>query len=297
MSVRYAAWCAKEGYDIATFNYELLAGFLAMYVMVNGDSSKSVGNVTSLLKRFCIESRMQWLDAADDIRLRSVLAVVKFNDQVDVRRVKPLQLWLLNSWTKEWDTRDYRTLMLLTLLYLGHDGLFRIGELLSGLKVSNVLWEPKGRSFCIKLLRSKANQSGDGELVRICDHAGPSAVKFMRMWLAKRDLMDRGDNDEPLFPALRKTRKERGTVSESWLRLSIKRMVVMNGGKPEQYSGHSLRAGGATDLFVARTPYYLIKKAGRWKSDAAMLYYRCDEDVCKAVAAAFTFMCDDGFED
>ena len=74
-------------------------------------------------------------------------------------------------------------------------------------------------------------------------------------------------------------------------------MVVMNGGKPEQYSGHSLRAGGATDLFVARTPYYLIKKAGRWKSDAAMLYYRCDEDVCKAVAAAFTFMCDDGFED
>ena len=101
------------------------------------------------------------------------------------------------------------------------------------------------------------------KLVRICDHAGPSAVKFMRLWLAKRDLIHRGDNDEPLFPALRKTRNERDIISESWLRLSIKRMVVMNGGKPEQYSGHSLRAGGATDLFVARTPHYLIKKADR----------------------------------
>ena len=33
------------------------------------------------------------------------------------------------------------------------------------------------------------------------------------------------------------------------------------------------------------------------KSDAAMLYYRCDEDVCRAVATAFTFMCEDKFED
>jgi hypothetical protein len=27
---------------------------------------------------------------------------------------------------------------------------------------------------------------------------------------------------------------------------------------------------------------------GRWKSEAAMLYYRCDEDVKKEVAMAFT---------
>ena len=53
------------------------------------------------------------------------------------------------------------------------------------------------------------------------------------------------------------------------------------------YSGHSLRAGGATDLFVKRVPYYLIKKMGRWKSDAALLYYRSDKDVYEAVRKAF----------
>ena len=53
------------------------------------------------------------------------------------------------------------------------------------------------------------------------------------------------------------------------------------------YSGHSLRSGGATDLFVQRVPYFLIKKMGRWKSEAAMIYYRCDDDVRQAVAVAF----------
>ena len=169
MSIRYTTWCDKAGYAKPVFTYELLAGFLAMYVMVNGGSSKSVDNVTSQLKRFCIELRMNWLDQADEIRLRGVLGVVKYQDLVDVRRVKPLQLGLLNVWTEGWDKADYKTLMLLTLLYLGHDGLFRIGELLSGLKVSDILWEPGSAGFCIRLPRSKANQSGDGEVVRICD--------------------------------------------------------------------------------------------------------------------------------
>jgi hypothetical protein len=40
------------------------------------------------------------------------------------------------------------------------------------------------------------------------------------------------------------------------------------------YSGHSCRAGGATDLFVAGLPYYIVKKYGRWRSDAALLYFR-----------------------
>jgi hypothetical protein len=43
-------------------------------------------------------------------------------------------------------------------------------------------------------------------------------------------------------------------------------------------SGHFLRSGGATGLFVERAPYPMIKKMGRWKSDAAMLYYRSTED-------------------
>ena len=48
-----------------------------------------------------------------------------------------------------------------------------------------------------------------------------------------------------------------------------------------------IESGGATDLFVARVPYHIIKKRGRWVSDAAMIYYRDDEDVVNAVFEAF----------
>jgi hypothetical protein len=58
--------------------------------------------------------------------------------------------------------------------------------------------------------------------------------------------------------------------------------------RPTQFSGHSLRAGGATGLLVPRVPYHIIKKRGRWMSDAAMVYYRSEEDVIREVSRGFT---------
>ena len=53
------------------------------------------------------------------------------------------------------------------------------------------------------------------------------------------------------------------------------------------YSGHSCRAGGATDLFAAGVPYYVVKRYGRWKSDAALIYYRCETSIARCAAKAF----------
>ena len=100
-----------------------------------------------------------------------------------------------------------------------------------------------------------------------------------------------GVEDSIVFPALRKSKEGfRGTVSASWFRFHLKLLAQDNGCDPSYYSGHSLRAEGATDLFVARVPYFLIKKMGRWKSDSAMLYYRSEENVVAAVAKAFSRM-------
>jgi hypothetical protein len=91
-----------------------------------------------------------------------------------------------------------------------------------------------------------------------------------------------------LFPSSHKGAggKEK-TWSKQWFRQRVKRSVAMIGLDPEQYSGHSFRAGGATELFVRRVPYHIIKKFGRWKSDAAMLYYRDQDDVNRVVGRAF----------
>ena len=76
-------------------------------------------------------------------------------------------------------------------------------------------------------------------------------------------------------------------MSGDCLRKIIKQAVSSIGLDPTRYSGHSLRAGGATDLFAARVPYWVIKKMGRWTSDAALRYYRSEEDVVSSVRKAF----------
>ncbi len=71
--------------------------------------------------------------------------------------------------------------------------------------------------------------------------------------------------------------------SAGWFRRFIKKMASLIGLEKEFYSGHSLRAEGATDLFAAKVPYPIIKKAGRWKSDAALIYDRDEDDVAQVV--------------
>ena len=88
------------------------------------------------------------------------------------------------------------------------------------------------------------------------------------------------DPDALLFPTRRGKQWVRGAnISALCLRNEIKALAESLGLDKRYYSTHSLRAGGATDLFVARVPYFAIKKMGRWKCDSAMHYYRCEEDV------------------
>jgi hypothetical protein len=211
---------------------------------------------------------------------------MRYLDTKAVNRKQALQLKHLHVMYKGGDLWDARLLEEAVILYMGHDGLLRAGELLSGLKVSDLVWSLDHAQFTIVLDRSKANRSGDGESVTICDYDGRSAVKLMTQWFGVMELWDKPERH--LFPS----RKGKAwlwdrTLSTDWLREVIKKRVSFIGLDPESFSGHSLRAGGATDLFVARVPYFLIKKMGRWKSDAAMLYYRCEADVTDAVAAAF----------
>ena len=44
-------------------------------------------------------------------------------------------------------------------------------------------------------------------------------------------------------------------------------------------TGHSFRIGGTTELLLAGTPPDVVKKAGRWASDAFLRYWRSLEDI------------------
>jgi hypothetical protein len=116
----------------------------------------------------------------------------------------------------------------------------------------------------------------------------------MRRWFDLNRLDEPASASLQLFP--RRLSRSRflwpQPLSYDALVARVKRAAEMLGLDKEDYSGHSLRAGGATDLFIARTPYYVIKKMGRWLSDSAMIYYRHEEDVAIAVHRAFRRVAD-----
>ena len=205
-----------------------------------------------------------------------------------VERKKGLQVKELIRWLESCDLEDVFQLQEATILFLGHDALLRSGELLGGLRVKDVVWTEGG--IGVWLARSKANRAGDGELITVPYYSETCAVSLMRKWFMAMGFWEKGKQDSLLFPGRRRGGKQfdlEKTISQSWLRVRIKKAAIYLGLRHEDYSGHSLRAGGATDLFVMRVPYYLIKKMGRWKSDAAMLCYRSDQDVFVAVKKAF----------
>ena len=86
----------------------------------------------------------------------------------------------------------------------------------------------------------------------------------MRRWFDLNQLGEPARASLQLFPRrLSRTRfLWSQPLSYDALLARVKRAVAMLGLTKEYYSGQSLRAGGATDLFVARTPYCVIEKMG-----------------------------------
>jgi len=269
------------------FTYESVASFVCAHVIKNKGSTRSVGNVLSALKKGCLIIEEDWLMGVDQLRLMALLSELKFEDLSKSRRKRPIRLRELIAIIGQLDLEDPVDLLIATMLALGHDGLLRSAELLSGFQVKHFEWSLDKKTVRLEIERSKMNRSGESEFVSLFDYGEYSAVSLLRRWFTVQGLWENWEHK--VFPAVRykKLHFDRDP-NYSWWRRTIKKLCKRIGLEEKNYSGHSPSAGGATDSYVCRVPYHIIKKMGRWKSEAAMLYYRCDEDVKKEVADAFT---------
>ena len=63
-------------------------------------------------------------------------------------------------------------------------------------------------------------------------------------------------------------------VKRSWLMKEVSRLLRLAGHDPDRYSSHSFRKGGAVSLQERGVEDSLIRRSGRWKSDAFHGYLR-----------------------
>jgi hypothetical protein len=72
---------------------------------------------------------------------------------------------------------------------------------------------------------------------------------------------------------------------EVWINGWLKTKLQAAGHRPANFSGHSFRSGGATDLWKAGTRPLIIKRAGRWLSEVYRLYIRDNPEATAAEIA------------
>ncbi len=169
-------------------------------------------------------------------------------------------------------------LELVTLCWLCHNGLLRGGEAVR-LLLRDIVWSADRRSFMLVIRDSKCNKTGPPEMMQLFDwESDSSSVTWMREYYDRKNLWA-SSPDTPLFPAY---------VVKSKFVAAVQALVD-SAGLTGDFAGHSFRSGGAADLWAANVPVEAIKKIGRWKSDAVMLYLRDGEVTAKKVALAFEF--------
>jgi hypothetical protein len=286
---RYVHFCKGQPYPAFPPSYTSVADFLLTLIRERGGSTRSIANDKSHIKQQCELHGFGWLSYTDDIKLRQVLAVAQGFDFSESKVKDALRFSMLVKIISKYDLTDPVQLLLATVLACGHNLLLRTGETVSHIRARQLVWlQSVGRrGVSLKIFRSKTYRTGAGFFVSADEFDHPfSAVTLLSKWWLLNDFAAKPESF--LFPAI-----VRGCIvysqpmSGAFLRQVIKSSVADIGLNPQRFSGHSLRAGGATDLFAACVPYWVIKKMGRWTSDAALKYYRSQEDVVFSVRDAF----------
>ena len=157
------------------------------------------------------------------------------------------------------------------LLLLGFAGAFR-REALCTLRVEDLTFHPDRMDVLIR--RGKEDQEGSGRTIGIPRIGGPLCpVTAVECWLSVLGMPATGW----LFRGLTRwgTARQKKPLAPAMVATLVKRACQKAGLKKEDFSGHSLRAGHATQAYRGGAGVAEIMATGGWKSaDTVMRYIR-----------------------
>ena len=277
-------------------SYESLAIFLAHFVSTHDGSSKSVANILSSIRVFCHYAKLPWLNSGDSYLLSKIRKEIRLEDPKPISRKIPIKKAMIGQGlSRHWKVKESMPdLLAATITLLGHNGLLRGDEIFSRIRVKDVTWDHTSskRSMSLHIGQptqpGKTAEDGSGFTLQIFDYLGPSAYKYLKTWFDLHDLWSKPQSY--IFPNVVTSNKGKTVqlvfnecVSKKWYERQLDAMLTAIGEDPKRYSVHSLRAGGATELFLAGASLAMVQNYGRWTSLSALIYFR---DSCGIIAYA-----------
>lgn len=283
---RYTSWCDMAKIHPFPVTSQAVGGFVCSFVNGVQGSTKSVDNVVSGVKMYCLRfQRQPWLPPFEADRLKLVVDTLKRLDSTTSRYRAPATLDLILVLSRSLRDNVPADDSLGVFMFLAHDGMFRAKELLE-LRVKDISF-PSAGLLSIHLRRTKTIRAGDGVDVLVREYQADCGYRRVVNFLHRYQLWR--NPDAHLFPSVRYVTVNFSVpLKAEALRQRLKALCCRAGYGDFRVTGHSFRAGGATDLFNLGVPFQVIQKQGRWKSDAVLLYFKADAlDISSQVSAAF----------
>ena len=134
--------------------------------------------------------------------------------------------------------------------------------------------EQLGDSYRIHISSSKTDQEGRGDFVDIVPsvNANSCPVLALEAWLTAAAI-----ESGPLFVSINRWGHLGGRLSTVSIGQIVKDAAQACGLDPDNFGGHSLRAGCATYLLDRGVPLNIVAKQGRWKKHDTVLRYDRNE--------------------
>lgn len=213
----------------------------------------------------------------------------------ETRRKRPITLAVLGRMIKSVDFSTFRELQFATMMFLAHDACLRCKELLS-LRWSDITWVMEGdvavgARIRIRVSKSRYDEAPEHIEIREYTLGGQDLCGVSLLWVYMHHataLQSQADDGEAFLfpnPATGTGATSRQTFV-SWVQQQLNRVGL----EAKAYSGHSFRAGGATDLFAGGVSEAVIRLLGRWRSrEAYLIYIRLDpSEQARLTSAGFS---------
>lgn len=294
----YEEFCLTKGVPAWPADPKVVATFLVAEV----ERLKSVASLDNFHSHIRVRSRFasgtEW-SKPEEAYMAAVKRGLRKRYPHEVKRKRPITLAVLANLVGALDLKVLKNFQFATMMFVAHDAALRLKELLE-LRWSDIefVTSPEGQPelLRIRVRVSKSRYGEASETLEIAPYtmAGrpASAVHFLWAYMQDPEVQARATEGQEsfLFPNVRaRSGIQPRETFVSWVRARLQSA----GYSSAEYSGHSFRAGGATDLHKGNAPEVVARSLGRWRSrETYLIYIRLDPahraaEVSEAFVAAF----------
>jgi hypothetical protein len=289
--VKFAAECGMSQSEALPCSSNLLCLFIA-----NGIGHTGTGTATANIAAIAEWHKRQGLPFEIPLQMQTIKRAIKLHwpkEKQQKPQRPPVTPGMMRSLATAWRTGNAREKCALAMALCAWNGQMRLGELMPASIIeiipsrlpSRKEWltnEKLGKASAIRLPWTKTNLHKGDIVVLPTQRAPLDATRAMCHHILASRL------DDTALLCQYKDGESVKTFDKNLLMYMCNEVWQKDG--IQRITGHSFRIGGTTAYLMAGVDSDIVKKMGRWSSDAFLRYWRSVNGIFEAHASSIKFV-------